>query len=206
MIQLLGSTKHFTAVAVSGGVDSMAALDFLRRANPAIKAVYFHHGTAHGDDALAFLRDFCSQNAIPLLTGRISCEKAKEDSWEEYWRRERYRYLNSLPGKIVTAHHLNDAAESWVMGIIRGGEPRLIRYHLAPNIYRPLLLTPRVELEAWCQRHQVPWIQDPSNNDVSYDRNRIRHRILPEMLAINPGFLKQVAKKTKSAIPLNMLL
>lgn len=195
MIRLLGpGTKHLTAVAVSGGIDSMAALSFLRRANSSIKAVYFHHGTDHGAEAEAFVRDFCSRNAIPLLTGRISNSKPKNCSAEEYWRQERYTFLNSLDEKIVTAHHLNDVAESWVMGLIRGGHPKRIHYHLPPNVYRPFLLTPRQTLEGWCRRHGVPWIQDPSNMDVDYDRNRIRHRILPEMLAINPGLLRQIAR------------
>jgi len=205
MIHLLGQTKHLTAVAVSGGIDSMAALSFLSRGNPRIKAVYFHHGTQHGNEALLFLREYCSSKAIELLTGRISSEKTKGVSWEEYWRDQRYQFLTSLPEQLATAHQLNDAAETYVMGFIRGGHPRLIPYHRPPNIYRPFLLAPRTELEGWCLRHKVPWIEDPSNQDTDYDRNRIRHKILPEMLQMNPGFLGQVAKKLKGA-QVNMLL
>lgn len=198
MIRLLASTKHLTAVAVSGGVDSMAALSFLRQSNPAIKAVYFHHGTDHGEDAFQFLTKFCSENTIPLLAGRISSPKTKDESWEEYWRNQRYGYLHSLPEKLATAHHLNDAAETYTMGFIRG-RPKLIPYHRSPNIFRPFLLTARTELVAWCQRHHVPWIEDPSNADTHYDRNRVRHKILPEMLAMNPGFLRTVARQLKEA-------
>lgn len=205
MIHLLGQTKHLTAIAVSGGIDSMAALSFLSRGNPGIKAVYFHHGTQHGDEALLFLREYCSSKAIQLLTGRISSEKSKDVSWEEYWREQRYQFLTTLDERLATAHQLNDAAETYVMGFIRGGHPRIIPYHRPPNIYRPFLLAPRAELEAWCLRHQVPWIEDPSNTDTDYDRNRIRHKILPEMLLVNPGFLGQVAKKVRSAVEANML-
>ena len=195
MIRLLGpGTKHLTAVAVSGGVDSMAALMFLHRTNPMVKAVYFHHGTTHGTEAQEFVADFCQKKGIELRIGRISDEKPKNLSTEEHWRIQRYSYLNSLDERVVTAHHLNDAAESWVMGLIRGGTPRRIHYHLAPNIYRPFLLAPKSELEGWCRRHDVPWITDPSNVDLDYDRNRIRYRILPEMLQINPGLLRQIAR------------
>jgi len=199
MIHLLGQTRHLTAVAVSGGLDSMAALSFLRQGNPSIKAVYFHHGTDHGQEASLFVDNYCKNNNIQLVTGSIASPKTKDVSWEEYWRNERYQFFSKLPESLATAHHLNDAAETYVMGFIRGGQPRLIPYHRPPNIYRPFLLAPRKELESWCQRHYAPWIQDPSNDDTHYDRNRIRHKILPEMLGMNPGFLGQVAKKIRSA-------
>jgi len=197
VIRLLGQVSQLTAVAVSGGVDSMAALSFLSRNRKpsAIKAVYFHHGTAHGEEALKFLANYCGDNHTPLLIGRITAPKGKGQSWEEYWRNQRYSYFSSLPlERIVTAHQLNDVAETYVMGFIRG-QTRLIPYCREPNIYRPFLLNSRQELLSWCERHHVPWIDDPSNTDVSYDRNRVRHQILPEMLAMNPGFLRQVARK-----------
>jgi tRNA(Ile)-lysidine synthase len=206
MIHLIGQTKHLTAVACSGGADSMAALSFLSRGNQQIKAVYFHHGTQHGEEALLFLQEYCAAKSIQLLVGRISSQKSKDVSWEEYWRDQRYGFLTSLHEQLATAHHLNDAAESYVMGFIRGGNPRMIPYHRPPNIYRPFLLTPRKEMESWCQRHDVPWIEDPSNQDTHYDRNRIRHKILPEMLAMNPGLLGQVAKKIKAAINITSIL
>lgn len=193
MIKLCMDVKEINAVALSGGVDSMALLDFLRRSsNPT--AVYFNHGTAHGAEAEEFVRDYCSDAGIPLVCGAIDRTRRSGESWEAYWREQRYGFLNELPYAIATAHHLNDMAEGYLMGMIQSGRPRYPRTFLEPNIYRPLLRTPKDELLAWCDRNDVPFIRDASNDDTRYLRNDVRHKVLPEILRINPGFLRVVER------------
>lgn len=193
MISLIGDVKSFTAVAVSGGIDSMAALSFLRVANPKIKAFYFHHNTEHGEDAYQFLKK-CN---LPLEVGFLKTEKTEDLSWEEFWRIERYKFLHSFSDeKIVTAHHLNDVAETYLWSCMHG-PARYIHYNQPgpnglTNIFRPFLKTPKADLASYCQRHLIPFINDPSNLDVHYSRNRIRSNILPEVLKVNPGFLTNV--------------
>jgi len=59
---------------------------------------------------------------------------------------------------------------------------------------RPFLQASKTELKAWCERHDVSWIYDPSNEDISYSRNRIRHEVMPQVLKVNPGFLSVVQR------------
>ena len=192
-------------VALSGGVDSKALISFLnnhQQGNPTT-AYFFHHGTTSSESAYQFLIDYCEAQNIPLEVGFLSADKHPRQSWEEFWRLERYAWLEELAAEqgvyIATAHHLNDLAETYVWGMAHG-HPRYIHY-IKPggegHIIRPLLLTPKKELYAWCDRHDVPYIEDTSNQDISFTRNRIRHKIIPEMLEINPGFLKTVAKSWK---------
>jgi len=193
--------NNLHGVAVSGGQDSMAALSFVRNANKNIVAYYFDHGTDHGAEAKTFIKDYCEKNNVSLVVGTISAEKSADQSWEEFWRIERYKFLHSFTSQnIATAHHLDDAAETYLWGCLHGN-PRRIHCRqpgengALTNIVRPFLLTPKKDLEEWCHRKQVPFIQDPSNFDTSYTRNRIRHNIMPEALKVNPGLLTVVRKQ-----------
>ena len=205
MIKLIGDIRphQITGVALSGGVDSMALLSFLRNKRPkAVTAYFYDHGTKASRIARQFVTDYCHKEGIDLNIGILDAEKPKRDSWEEFWRDQRYDWLFEQAcilneRFIATAHHLNDVAETYVWGMAHGN-PRFIHYrkpgYFDSPIIRPLLLTPKSELEAWCKRHSVPYIQDESNSNVSFTRNRIRHNIVPEMLQVNPGFLKSVEK------------
>lgn len=202
MIQLIrGVFKNLHGVAVSGGQDSMAALSFVRNAHKTVVAYYFDHGTVHGAEAKEFIQDFCANNAIPLVVGKLVGDKPSDLSWEEFWRIERYKFLHSFKNlNIATAHHLNDAAETYLWGCLHGN-PRRIHCRQPgengqlTNIVRPFLLTPKKDLEEWCERKNVPFITDPSNADTDYTRNRIRHNIMPEALKVNPGLLAVVRKQ-----------
>jgi tRNA(Ile)-lysidine synthase len=204
MIKLCGHIRpsDIKGVALSGGVDSMALLSFLRNEQRPrwIKAFFFDHGTETSEKAHEFVAGYCALKGIDLEVGRLRKSKPKKDSWEEFWRKERYKWLHSQPFIIATAHHLNDVAETYLWSMAHG-HPRFIHYQKpfdeqeTQNIVRPLLLTPKSELVSWCERHQVPYIEDHSNEDLRFTRNRIRHNIMPEMLKVNPGFLKIVARK-----------
>lgn len=195
MIPLLGSIRQIEAVAVSGGADSMAVLSFLRNGRHAPIVLHFDHGTAHGADARRFVEDYCQSQGLTYQCAKVSRQKDSKESWEEYWRNERYAFFNSLPYTIATCHHLNDLAETWILGFMHG-RPRLTPYR-NKNVIRPFLFTPQAELHRWLKRFNVPHIEDPSNQDVHHPRNRIRHNILPEMLEVNPGFLEMVRRQAK---------
>ena len=114
MIHLACRVPNEIFIACSGGVDSMVALDFFKNGKRKVTAVYFDHGTSHGEEARSFVESYCLERSIPFLCKKISRLKQKKESPEEYWRKERIKYLNSLPGKVVTAHHLNDSVEWWI--------------------------------------------------------------------------------------------
>ena len=128
-IHFLGRIPRNVTLACSGGPDSMAALSFLLHGRKNVTVAYFDHGTRHGSEALSFLKDYCSDNSLPLVVGDISSEKKPKDkSLEEWWRDERYKFFFSFPGKKITCHHLNDVAEGWIFSSLNG------RWHIARKI------------------------------------------------------------------------
>lgn len=186
MFQLLGKipTSPFY-VACSGGVDSMVLVNFLMQfPKNKFTLLYFNHGTKHGSEAQSFVTGFAAKNKIPLEIGRISSEKKKNQSPEEFWRTERYSFLESFDGPVLTAHNLSDCAESWLFSSIRG-LPKIIPYQ-RNNVIRPFLMVSKAEILKWAE-DSVSYIQDPSNESVEYTRNLIRHELMPVALKVNPG-------------------
>ena len=172
----------------------MMALAFLKKGGWDISAAYFNHGTDHGAVAEKFLTQYCRGKNINLLKGAIlSDEGPRRKSQEEYWRDERYKFLDKIIGQIVTAHHLDDAVETWIFSSLNGCG-KIIPVRRGPNISRPFLFTAKEDVKCWVQNNEVPFISDPSNDDLKYMRNRIRKKIVPEALLVNPG-LRTVVRK-----------
>ena len=197
MIKLLVPLPKKIYVACSGGVDSMAALDFLRRKHD-VTATFFDHGTVASAEALRFLQRYCDNNDISLETGAVMRARLKGESLEEYWRNERYKYFEWIGETVVTAHHLDDAVETWVWSSMHGNPtlPHIER----DNVLRPFLTTPKKELVDWCKKKNVPWVEDLSNFDTKYMRNYIRHDVMPAIQKINPGIQKTIKKKLLLAV------
>lgn len=193
MIKLLNKVPNKVVIACSGGVDSMAALSFLNNGKRQVSVAYMNHGTPYSDLAQSFVEDYCRSKNLPLVVGYCKNEKSKKESQEEYWRNERHAFLKSFIEPVVLAHNLNDQMENWIFTNLHG-EARLIPFRNA-NLIRPFILNSRCALEEWCLNHQVNWVEDPSNNDTKYMRNKIRHEIMPSLLEVNPGLAKVITKK-----------
>lgn len=192
MIKILGSIPRNVTVACSGGVDSMVLLDFLRR-NHTVEVAFFNHGTESSKLAQEFLSEFCARTEIKLHLGLISTTSRNPgQSTEEFWREERYRFLEQFES-VATAHHLDDVAETWVWSSLHGTSS-LIPYRRG-NVFRPLLLNRKYDLEDWARRKNVEWIEDHSNNDTGYTRNYIRHELMAGVLRVNPGIHTMLRKK-----------
>jgi tRNA(Ile)-lysidine synthase len=196
MIQIQGKLDREVYIACSGGVDSMAVVDFLIK-NHRVNLMFFDHGTDTSQEALDFLtsRYYPSiQHAdMTLNVGNICRTKERSESWEEYWRNERYRWFHSYDVPIITCHHLDDCAETWIFTSLNG-EGRIIPY-ANRNVIRPFRLNRKSEFTNWCRNKNVPWVEDTSNEDTGYTRNFIRHEIMPKALVVNPGLHKVVRKK-----------
>ena len=193
MLKLLNKIPFQVTLACSGGADSMAALHFIRNGGRDVKVCYFNHGTEFGDLSQSFIQDFCNQNKINFEIGQISSPKDKKESWEEYWRNQRYNWFKQFQLPMVMGHNLNDQMENWIFTSAHG-IPKLIPY-ANNNVIRPFMLNLKSEMVDWCLRHQVPWMEDPSNQDTKFMRNKIRHEILPKYLELNPGFPKVIRKQ-----------
>ena len=198
MIQLLGKIPRVSYVACSGGVDSMAALSFVSN-NPSndVEVLFFNHNTPTSNEAEAFLRRFCENRTLTLHTGFLGAVKPPGASQEEFWRDQRYKFFDEFSDKpIITGHHLDDVVEFYVFSSLHG-KAKITPYRRG-NVIRPFLLTKKEKLIKWCDKKEMPWIEDKSNNDNAFARNRIRNVIIPEIKKINPGIQKVVAKKVKS--------
>jgi len=196
MIKLQGKLPRKLYVAVSGGVDSMAALDFLQRKHD-VFVLHFNHGTPHGFEACRFVEKYCAEKDIGFLTNvtTVTREKRARESQEEYWRDVRYDWLERCTERqVVTGHHLDDCVETWVWSSMHG-TGKIIPYNRNDRILRPFRLTRKRNLELWANLNNVPYIQDDSNENTRYTRNYIRHKMMSNVLKVNPGIHKTIAKK-----------
>jgi tRNA(Ile)-lysidine synthase TilS/MesJ len=147
MIRFIGSLPRKCVVAFSGGVDSVAITDFLLNGKRDVSLAFFHHGTKTSDGALKFVKSFALDREVLLTVGHITGSKPPDESQEEYWRNCRYQFLSQFEETVITAHHLDDAVETWLFTSLHG-ESRLIPYRRG-NVIRPFLVTPKTELKGW---------------------------------------------------------
>lgn len=191
IMSILGSIPDKVYLACSGGMDSMVVFHFLSRAGRDVKCLYFNHGTKHGDMAQSFLEGFLGPQ---LVVGYIDGVVPKGRSKEDFWRERRYMFLDGfVDRKVITCHHLDDQIETFIHGLVHGVVGKTICYS-RDNYLRPFLKVRKSIIEGYSQRHNIQFVHDPSNDDVRYTRNRIRHKIVPELLKVNPGLYKSLAK------------
>ena len=198
---LLGSIpKGPVWVACSGGIDSVFAADFLRQVpSREIGLAYFNHGTNYSADAEALVTRLADHWRLPLKIGRIKeTEVPSKISQEEHWRNERYAFLDTFDEPVITGHNLDDNVETWLWTSCHG-TPHVIPYQ-RNNVIRPFMLVRRADIQKWAERKEMLWIDDPSNMDLRFMRNYIRHRLLPHALKVNPGLHQVVARKVRETL------
>lgn len=181
--------------AVSGGADSMAllwAMYLLRdKLQLRLSAAHFNHGLrgAESNRDEAFVRDFCAGYQIPFVcgTGQVSAGKK---GLEAAAREARYAFLRSLPGKIATAHTADDNAETVLMHLVRGTGLKGLG-GIAPvngSLIRPMLSVTREEVLVFLKEYSIPYVEDSTNGEDAFLRNRLRHKVMPLLRQENPAF------------------
>lgn len=194
MIRIIGKIPKKVTIACSGGIDSMVVAHFLTQSKRKVDLAYFNHDTAHSRDAEEFVKEYADTNNLNLSVGRVGGLKGKR-SLEEFWRDERYKFLDSIKSNfIITCHHLDDCVETWLMSSFHG-QGKLIPYKRSANIYRPFLMTSKNTIRNYAKRKQVYWIDDPSNQVTNHMRNHVRLKVMPEVLIVNPGIRTTIRKK-----------
>lgn len=197
MIKVQRELPRHLVVACSGGVDSMAVANFLKR-NHRVTLQFVHHGTETSDQAHEFLYDYAKDNGMALCVAKISTRVPRGVSQEEHWRNERYKVFHSWDCPVITGHHLDDCVETWIWSSMHG-EGKVIPYQ-NKNVIRPFRLNRKQEFIDWCKRKNVSWIEDKSNIDTKYIRNYIRNNVVDQMLVVNPGLHKVIAKKIETEV------
>lgn len=211
------------AVGFSGGADSTALLAACASAWPGqVVAFHVHHGLqAAADDFERHCAAVCERLGVPLVVHRVDARHAQGDSPEDAARRARYdafaamARMNAALGaieSIVLGHHADDQVETLLLALSRGaGLPGLAAMpaHARRNgldIYRPLLAVPGADIRAWLKGVDLPWIEDPTNEDERYTRNRIRAVLLPALERTFPQFRATFARSTGHAAQAQELL
>jgi tRNA(Ile)-lysidine synthase len=180
-------------VGYSGGVDShvlLHALAHLRKQHGfQLIAVHVHHGLMSAADAWTEHCDqVCRSLEVPIHIQRIHVKKQVGESLEALARVGRYQVFKELlmsDDVLLTAHHIDDQAETCLLQFLRGSGPKGLSAmpHLIPFakglLIRPFLSVSRQEILNYAESHHLKWIEDDSNHDERFTRNFLRYRILP---------------------------
>ena len=196
--------------AVSGGADSICLLHLLHALSAeggfTVAAAHYHHGmrgqAADGD--AAFVAAFCRERDIPCVVERGDVYgEARRLSLgvEETGRRLRYEFLRRTAEqlscvRIATAHNADDNLETLLLHLVRGAGLHGLA-GIPPrrgDIVRPLLTTSRAAIEAYLAEHGLSHVEDCTNSDDSYARNRIRHQVVPVLRQLNPRLTESAAE------------
>ena len=192
--------------AVSGGVDSMYLLCRLLELGYDVAAAHYNHGLrgSEADRDEGFVRAFCRERGVPFLSGRgdVGGYAREHGLSEETAARElRYGFLEEArvemgAAVIATAHNAEDNAETMLLNLLRGSGLRGL-CGIPPvrgNIYRPMLDVTRAEAEGYLAERGIPHVEDSTNGEDLYTRNRLRHEVMPVLTAINPAFAKTAGR------------
>jgi tRNA(Ile)-lysidine synthase len=195
-------------VGYSGGADSTCLLHLLHELGFDVVAAHLHHAQRpEADDEQKQCEAFCNSLNIPFATGKAQVPQMASDlkiGIEEAGRHARYTFFQQAAHRlecdlIATAHTRTDHVETILMNLARGtglagltGIPER-----RENIVRPLLSFTREQCRYYCRNREFWFHDDPSNEDLSFSRARVRHRIVPELEAINPSSGEAIARMSE---------
>lgn len=187
-------------VAVSGGIDSIVLVHFLKQLDYDVTIAHCNFGLrgeeSDGDEE--FIKSYASENNIKIFVTRFDTTSFAADnklSIQVAARQLRYIWFDQLLEEnkldyLLTAHHLDDNIETFLINFTRGtglegltGIPQQ-----NGNVVRPLLPFTRKEIENYALAHNISWREDSSNASDKYLRNKLRHDIVPELKSLNPSF------------------
>ena len=193
-------------LAFSGGLDSRVLLDLLVKLKPVLEfelhAMHVHHGLSPNADKWSyFCIETCHDLGVPITVERVEVPRNNHLGIEATARKARYTVLNAAEADfILLAHHQDDQAETLLLQMLRGagikGLSAMAEHDVERRYVRPLLNVSRAALFSFARQHNLQWVEDESNTDVAYDRNYLRHQILPVMEARFPAARKTLARTT----------
>ena len=206
-LKILPSQK--VLVAVSTGVDSMVLLWLVQhlppKLRPQIYVAYIDHQLrAQSQAETQFIQAYCEKSHLPLFV-KVWQDHPKTGI-ENAARNVRYAFFNEIMQKekilyLLTAHHGDDQAETFLMKLVRGGDlAQLVGIKTARSfakntkLVRPLLAFSKQQLADFAKEKDLFFFEDETNQSSAYFRNRIRHKIVPQLKQENPHFLSHVTE------------
>jgi tRNA(Ile)-lysidine synthase len=207
------------AVALSGGADSTALLLAARQCWPGqVRALHVHHGLqAAGDDFERHCLELCRALDVPLDVLKVQAHPAAGQSPQDAARRARYPALARSAAAqgctiVLLGQHADDQAETVLLALGRGaGLPGLAampeRFERDGMAFgRPLLAVPAAAMRQWLLAQGQAFVDDPSNQDEHYSRNRLRARLMPALAEVMPHFRETLARSARHAAQAQQLL
>lgn len=215
LIDQYGMLPHGCGVlcAVSGGADSVYLLynilALARTRNFRVRAAHYDHGLRGEESArdAEFVRALCEKLGVPLAAekGDVAAFAAAQGMGiEEAARALRYEFLQRAAAAldcavIATAHTADDNAETILMNLARGAGAKGL-CGIPPvrgKLIRPMLLTTREEVEAYLALHGIDHVEDSTNAQDDYARNRVRHAAVPALMSVNSGFVRNASRASQ---------
>ena len=215
---LTGVTRAL--LALSGGVDSVVLLHALvaicrQRPDFSVRALYIHHGLS--DNASLWgehCREICLHWHVPFELAKVQVN-AQGTGLEAGARSARYQAFeqNLKPGEVLlTAQHLDDQCETFLLALKRGSGPAGLSSMAANQAFgqtrqiRPLLAVSRKQIESYASDNELTWVNDESNFDDRFDRNFLRLRVLPVIQERWPNFPQAVTRSAELCAEQEQLL
>lgn len=209
-LEQLPNTRSFR-LAYSGGMDSHvllhAAAAVRGSLSAPVAAVHIDHGLQPGSGQWsAHCTRVCRELGVPLEVRRLRLTRVAGESPEATARSARYEAIAALmePGEVLlTAHHRDDQAETVLLQLLRGSGPRglagmpMVTAFPPGRLARPLLGFDRAELAEYARSEGLDWVEDGSNTELKFDRNFLRHEILPRLGQRWPGLGKTLSRSAR---------
>lgn len=191
--------KNFL-LAVSGGADSMVLAHLFANSGLKFQVAHINYKLRgrDSDDDTKLVKDFCDKNQVKIHLYEVSEKDEKPEGSIQLWARElRYKFFRDIQKienleYLVTAHHLNDQLETFLINLSRGSGIKGLS-GIPENdhkILRPLLHYPKNEIYRFAQEIGIVFREDLSNQKNEYLRNKIRNEIVPKLLETNDNFLE----------------
>jgi tRNA(Ile)-lysidine synthase len=218
VLKPLLSPRARLVLGLSGGLDSVVLLEVLRRlARPfgfKLASVHVNHGISpNARRWAAFCARKCKRLDIPLEVHQVDLEPYRAVGLEAAARRARYAvFARQQADFIVLAQHLDDQAETLLLQLLRGAGVKggaampVWRAQAAdkngqearsPAILRPMLALTRGQIEDYAKARRLKWVEDESNTDIGYNRNFLRHEVLPVIERAFPAYRATLARAAR---------
>ena len=191
-----------SVVALSGGSDSIFALEFMLEKYPNTRAIHINHSTKHSDSAEDFVRDYCNRRSVELFVvdiPKLTTSRNNEAIWSQMRRSIFYDFARRESCNIVTAHNLDDAVEWWMIRAMNVRPPSLI-HPVSDYVIRPFLTLYKSEMRQYLLNKSVKWIEDPTNTDGKSNQRSVYREKFASDIESFTDISKRIRKIYRSGV------